>query len=124
MTPTPTPTTFFAGQNLIGGVLSTGQTVFASFKPILILIIGVFAGFFVIYLLIVIIRGAVMRKVQEANYFNQVVEQEVIVHYKQDVAKVMNAGYKANLTPEELAESIKDLTDNYRQFINLLKSKK
>jgi len=120
---TPTPTTFFEGQNLIGGLLSTGQTIFASFKPILVLIISVLGGFFVISVLIIIIRGVVMKKLEENNYLNEVVQQQIMVHYKHDVETLMQQNYTSGEAPETLAQKIKDLTNNYRLFIKKLKSK-
>jgi hypothetical protein len=119
----PTITPLFEGSNLVHGVITTGQSIFASFKPILILLVGLLGGFFVIFLIITIIKNIILSRANTNEFVDEVIDKQIIAHYKTDIEKIMKQHDLFVYNPEVVAKQIKGVGENYKKLIKELKKK-
>lgn len=118
----PTTTPLFEGQNIISGVLGAGASVFASFKPILILMIGLFAGFFIIYLIIMLLRGVLFNRINDEKNRQVItidlIDKTLYSNFNSEVKSVLSG----DLTDTKaIAENLKSINEKYKKISKNLK---
>lgn len=110
----PTSTPLFEGQNLISGILETGQNVFASFKPVLILFLGLLFGFFVIYIIIIFLRNILQNRISDEQdrrvIAYDIIDKTINTKYKKEVEGLLK-NFENN--PAEIGEKIKAISTKY-----------
>ncbi len=108
----PTSTPLFEGQNLISGILETGQNVFASFKPVLILFLGLLFGFFVIYIIIIFLRNILQNRISDEQdrrvIAYDIIDKTINTKYKKEV-EGLGVGALAKKRKEFLNKKIAEL---------------
>jgi len=101
---------------MIGGMVSTGQSIFASMKPLIIIFVGLAAGFFAIEFLLYIIRNVVENKQRdrEVRYTTHydVIMRVVEQHYAQSIANA----FKTSKNTDELLANIDKIEANYQSL--------